>query len=137
MIRNIMKDHTFLSQKATIATKQDLFIVKDLLDTLKHHQTHCVGMAANMIGENKNIIAFIQDYQYHYMLNPEIIKHSDAYYVCEEACLSHTKTKQTKRYKKIKVRYQDADFKTKIKTYEGFIAQIIQHEIDHTNGILI
>ena len=137
MIRELMHDPLFLGQKSELATAEDLQTAKDLLDTLIAHQDSCVGMAANMIGVKKAIICFDADGEYVTMFNPEIIKFSDAYEV-EESCLSLLGgPRKTKRYKKIKVRYQTMEFKERIKSFEGFTAQIIQHEIDHINGILI
>ena len=136
MIREICKDEFFLSQKSEPATADDLAIAQDLLDTLAAHKDGCVGMAANMIGVLKNIIAINDNGDYLLMYNPEIIK-SDGAYETEEGCLSLDGVRKTKRYKKIKVRYLDRNFKIKIKTYEGFTAQIIQHEVDHLSGIII
>lgn len=136
MIKPIMKDVIFLSQKSIVATENDLDAAKDLLDTLKANAEGCVGMAANMIGINKRIIAFDDLKGYTVMLNPEIIKCSGAY-EAEEGCLSLTGTRKTKRYKSVKVRYQNTDLQVRIKTYAGWTAQIIQHEIDHCNGIVI
>lgn len=137
MIREIVSDQFRLSQKSLPATKEDLPIVQDLLDTIIAHATGCVGMAANMIGINKNIIIVNDDGNYLVMLNPEIIKTMGRLYETEEGCLSHIGVKKTKRYEKIKVAYYDVDFKKKIKTFSNYTAQIIQHEIDHCNGILI
>ncbi len=136
MIKEIVKDNFILSQVCQDATKEDLYIVDDLLDTIKFHQTHCVGMAANMIGYLKNIIVVENQNEYLILINPVIEKETGTYQ-CEESCLSHTGTKQTQRYHKIKVSYLDVQFKKRIKTFEGFTAQIIQHEIDHCKGILI
>lgn len=132
-----MHDPVFLGQKSECATAADLQIAVDLLDTLTVHKDGCVGMAANMIGEKKRIICFDNNGEYMTMFNPEIIKFSEAYET-EEGCLSLLGSpRKTKRYKKIKVRYQTADFKMRTKTFEDWTAQIIQHEIDHCNGILI
>ena len=136
MIQPIMKDPIFLSQKSVPATPDDLQIAQDLLETLEAHKEGCVGMAANMIGINKRIIAFDCDGKYMVMFNPEIVKCSGAYET-EEGCLSLAGTRKTKRYKSIKVKYQTADMKERQKTFTGWTAQIIQHEIDHCNGILI
>ena len=136
MVRPICKDTIFLSQKSEPATKADAAVVQDLLDTLQANREYCVGMAANMIGVLKNIIAINDNGDYLLMYNPEIIK-SDGAYETEEGCLSLDGVRKTKRYKKIKVRYLDRNFKIKIKTYEGFTAQIIQHEVDHLSGIII
>lgn len=136
MIREIMKDPIFLAQKSAQADESDKNIGEDLLETLIYHKDGCVGMAANMIGVSKRIIAFDNDGKYSLMYNPEIIGFSGSYET-EEGCLSLEGVRKTKRYKKIKVRYQNEDFKVRIKTFEGWTAQIIQHEIDHCNGILI
>lgn len=137
MIRQIITDQFILSQKSTLATKEDLAIVQDLLDTIKAHETHCVGMAADMIGFNKRIIVIKDNDEYLVMINPEIINLMGRLYEGEEGCLSHSGTRKTKRYEKIKVAYYDKNFKKKIKTFNDYSAQIIQHEIDHCNGILI
>ena len=137
MIRDICKDEFFLSQKAEPATADDLSVAQDLLDTLAAHKDGCVGMAANMIGVRKRIICFTDGKEYITMLNPEIIKKSDPFET-EEGCLSLLGgPRKCKRYKKIKVRFQNARLETRLKTYIGFTAQIIQHEVDHCNGILI
>ncbi len=136
MIKPIMKDPIFLARKSTPATKEDLYIVQDLRDTLEENKEGCVGMAANMIGELKRIIIFDNNGKADVMINPEIIKFSDPY-EAEEGCLSLSGTRKTKRYKTIKVQYQNEAFQTRLKTYTGWTAQIIQHEIDHCNGILI
>ena len=136
MVREICKDIDFLSQKAEPATAQDLETANDLLETLKAHKDGCVGMAANMIGVNKRIIAFDNEGKYMLMLNPEIIKKSQQYET-EEGCLSLTGLRKTKRYKSIKVQYQNEDLQTRFKTFKGWTAQIIQHEIDHCEGIII
>ena len=136
MIRDICKDPIFLAQKAEPATPADLPVAGDLLDTLTHHKDGCVGMAANMIGVNKRIIAFDNEGSYMVMFNPEIIKKSDPYDT-EEGCLSLTGTRPTKRWKVIKVRWQNEKFQIRLKTFTGWTAQIIQHEIDHCEGIII
>ena len=136
MIRDICKDEFFLSLKAEPATADDPGVAQDLLDTLTAHRNGCVGMTANMIGVNRRIIAFDNDGAYMVMLNPEIIKKS-APYDAEEGCLSLTGTRKTKRYQMIKVQWQNEQFQTRIKTFTGWTAQIIQHEIDHCEGILI
>ena len=136
MIRDICKDETFLSQKAEPATPDDLPIAADLLETLEYHKNGCVGMAANMIGVNKRIIAFDNEGSYLVMFNPEIIKKSQPY-DAEEGCLSLTGTRPAKRWNSIKVRWQNEAFQQRIKTFTGWTAQIIQHEIDHCEGILI
>lgn len=136
MIQPIMKDIIFLGQKSAPATKEDLAVAQDLLDTLTANAEGCVGMAANMIGQKKRIIIFEYEGSYMTMFNPEIIKKSGAYET-EEGCLSLTSTRQTKRYQSIKVQYQNEQFQKRIKTFTGRSAQIIQHEIDHCNGIII
>ena len=136
MIREICTDETFLAQKAEPALPEDLSIAADLLETLKHHKEGCVGMAANMIGVCKRIIAFEDDREYAVMFNPEIIKRSGPY-DAEEGCLSLTGTRRAKRWSTIKVRWQNEKFQQRIKTFTGWTAQIIQHEIDHCEGIII
>ena len=136
MVRDICKDEGLLAQKAQPATLDDLDTSRDLLDTLIAHKMGCVGMAANMIGINKRIIAFDNEGTYMVMLNPVIVKRSGPY-EAEEGCLSLTGTRKTKRYQTIKVRWQNEQFQTRIKTFTGWTAQIIQHEIDHCEGILI
>ena len=137
MIKELMHDPIFLARKSDAATEADLTVAQDLLDTLMAHQQTCVGMAANMIGICKRIIAFDHDGTYMVMLNPVIIKQTGEYDT-EESCLSLLGgPRKTKRYRKIKVQYQTLELQTRIKTFEGWTAQIIQHEIDHCNGILI
>nr|WP_035104074.1 peptide deformylase [uncultured Oscillibacter sp.] len=136
MVREIMRDEAFLSQKAELATLEDLPVAQDLLDTLTAHKDGCVGMAANMIGVCKRIIVFDNDGTYMVMLNPEVIKKSGPY-EAEEGCLSLTGTRKAKRWQSIKVQYQNEQFQTRFKTFTGWTAQIIQHEIDHCEGILI
>lgn len=136
MIQPIMKDPVFLAQKSDPATKEDLTVAQDLLDTLAAHKEGCVGMAANMIGVPKQIIVFDNDGSYMVMFNPEIVKASGKY-EAEEGCLSLPGTRKTQRWKSIKVRYQNEGFQVRFKTFTGWTAQIIQHEIDHCNGILI
>ena len=136
MVREIVRDTFFLQIKSEPASEADLPTVRDLLDTLAAHKDGCVGMAANMIGVSKRIIAFDDNGKYAVMINPEIIRFSGAY-EAEEGCLSLAGTRKTKRYKSIKVSFFNEDFQPRIKTYTGFTAQIIQHEIDHCNGILI
>ena len=132
-----MHDETFLAQKAELATKDDLYIAEDLKDTLEAHKENCVGMAANMIGINKRVIIFEENNKYTVMFNPEIIKKQDAFEV-EEICLSlQGYPQKTKRFKGIKVRWQNEKFEWRIKNFSGWTAQIIQHEIDHCDGILI
>ena len=136
MIRDIMKDETFLAQKAESATPDDFPAAQDLLDTLAAHKDGCVGMAANMIGVNKRIIVFDNEGKYMVMFNPEIVKRSQPY-EAEEGCLSLTGTRKTRRWQSIKVQYQNEQFQTRFKTFTGWTAQIIQHEIDHCEGVLI
>ena len=137
MVRELMHDPLFLGKKSQPATAEDLEVARDLLDTLDAHRETCVGMAANMIGVTKRIIAFNDRGKLEVMFNPEIIKAAGEYET-EEGCLSLLGgPRKTKRFQKIKVQYQTADFKVRLKSYEGWTAQIIQHEIDHCNGILI
>ena len=136
MVQEIMKDMIFLAQPSDPATPDDLPCAQDLLDTLKAHRESCVGMAANMIGVRRRIIAFNDAGKYAVLFNPEIVRRSDPY-EAEEGCLSLAGVRSVKRYRKIQVRYQDARFRTRYKTCEGWTAQIVQHEIDHCNGILI
>ena len=137
MIKEIIHDPILLGVKSEPATKDDLPIAQDLLDTLIAHKEGCVGMAANMIGVHKRIIVFDNEGTYMTMFNPEIIKVSDPYET-EEGCLSLLGgPRPCKRYKTIKVQWQNAQFQTRTKTFTGWTAQIIQHEIDHCNGILI
>ncbi len=136
MIREIMRDETFLAQKAEPATLEDLPVAHDLLDTLEANKERCVGMAANMIGVNKRIIVFDNDGTYMVMFNPEIVKCSVPYQA-EEGCLSLEGTRPAKRWQSIKVRYQNEKFQERFKTFTGWTAQIIQHEVDHCEGIII
>ena len=132
-----MHDPLFLARISATATKDDLQVAQDLLDTLKAHRQTCVGMAANMIGVCRRIIAFDNEGSDMVMLNPEIVRKSGEYET-EECCLSLLGgPRKTIRYQKIKVQYQTLTFQTRLKTFEGWTAQIIQHEIDHCNGILI
>lgn len=136
MIREIMKDPLFLAQKAEPATKSDLHTAQDLLETLKAHQEECVGMAANMIGVKKSIIVFDNEGTYMVMFNPKIVKKSKPFET-EEGCLSLPGTRKTKRWKSIKVQYENEQFQQRLKTFHGWTAQIIQHELDHCAGILV
>ena len=136
MTQPIMKDPEFLAQKSMPATIEDIQVGKDLLETLEAHKAGCVGMAANMIGVLKRIIAFDNEGTYMVMYNPEIVKQSQPYQT-EEGCLSLAGVRPTKRYRSIKVQYQNEEMQTRFKTFTGWTAQIIQHEIDHCNGILI
>lgn len=137
MVKELCHDPIFLAQKSSDALAEDLQTAQDLLDTLTAHRETCVGMAANMIGVSKRIIAFDNGGAYMVMLNPEIVKKSGEY-AAEESCLSLLGgPRKTKRYQKIKVQYQTLDLQTRLKTFSGWTAQIIQHEIDHCNGVLI
>lgn len=148
MVKELMYDPIFLAGKSDVATKEDLQSAQDLLDTLMAHRESCVGMAANMIGVRKRIIAFLDESGrvpasgndasvYTVMLNPEIIK-KDGIYETEEGCLSLLGgPRKCKRYKTIKVQYQTLETQTRTKTYTGWTAQIIQHEVNHCNGVLI
>ena len=136
MIRDICKDEAFLARKAEPATADDLGTAQDLLDTLAAHKEDCVGMAANMIGVNKRIIVFDDDGEYQVMFNPVIVKR-DRPYEAEEGCLSLTGRRKTKRFQTIRVQWQNEKFQTRLKTFTGWTAEIIQHEIDHCEGVLI
>ncbi|MCI8916206.1 MAG: peptide deformylase [Oscillospiraceae bacterium] len=136
MVREIMRDEAFLAQKAEPAAPEDLPVAQDLLDTLAAHKDKCVGMAANMIGVNKRIIVFDNEGTYMVMFNPEIVKKSEPYQA-EEGCLSLSGVRTAKRWKSIKVQYQNEKFQIRFKTFTGWTAQIIQHEIDHCDGIII
>ena len=137
MVREIAHDPILLGIPSTPAGKEDLQVAQDLLETLAFHKDGCVGMAANMIGFQKRIIVFDNEGTPMVMLNPEIIK-SEGVYETEEGCLSLLGgPRKTKRFQKIKVRYQNLQLQTRLKTFNGWTAQIIQHEVDHCNGILI
>ena len=136
MVRPIMRDTAFLAQPSAPATADDLPAAADLLETLIAHKDGCVGMAANMIGLHKRIIAFEDGGKYTVMYNPQIIKKSGPYEALE-GCLSLAGQRRTKRWKSIKVQYQNEDFALRFKTFSDFTAQIIQHEVDHCEGILI
>ena len=137
MVKELVHDPILLARKSEKATIEDLVVAQDLLDTLVAHKEGCVGMAANMIGVCKRIIAFDNDGAYMVMFNPEIIKKSGAYDT-QEGCLSLLGgPRNCKRYQTVKVQWQTAEFQTRIKTFTGFSAQIIQHEVDHCNGVLI
>ena len=136
MIRDICRDETFLAQRAERAGLEDLETARDLLDTLAAHKESCVGMAANMIGVNKRIIVFDNEGEYMVMLNPVIVKQSGPYET-EEGCLSLTGRRKTKRFQTIKVQWQNEKLQTRLKPFTGWTAEIIQHEIDHCDGILI
>ena len=136
MIRPIVHDPFFLVQKSEPAEEADKVFITDLLDTLRANLDGCVGMAANMIGIKKRIIVFCKGSKQYVMVNPQITSGFEPYET-EEGCLSLTGVRKTKRYRKITVKYQDQDFRSKTGTYDGYTAQIIQHEIDHCSGILI
>ena len=136
MVRPIMKDQLFLSMKSSPADEQDLEIARDLLDTLAANAEGCVGMAANMIGVAKRIIAFDNEGTYMGMFNPEIVKTSGPY-TTEEGCLSLDGVRKTIRYDEIEVEYQDIGFVKRKQTFKGYVAQIIQHEVDHCDGVVI
>lgn len=136
MIRFIIRNELFLSMPSEPATEQDLSVGQDLLDTLAANAEACVGMAANMIGMRKRIIVFDNNGTPELMFNPEIVRSSNRFKT-EEGCLSLVGVRSCERFRKIRVSYQDESFVHKEKSYEGFVAQIIQHEIDHCNGIVI
>lgn len=136
MVREIMKDEAFLAEASEKATTEDAEIARDLLETLEAHKAGCVGMAANMIGVRRRIIAFDNEGSYMVMFNPEIVKKSGAY-EAEEGCLSLAGTRKTRRWQSIKVQYQNEKMQIRLKTFTGWTAQIIQHEIDHCEGIII
>ena len=136
MVKEIVKDVMFLSQKAERATEKDKYIANDLLDTLKANKDRCVGLAANMIGYNKSIICVSGGIYDFIMINP-IITYKSGEYKTEEGCLSLIGERECKRYKEIEVDYLDINFNKQHAKYSSFIAEIIQQEIDHTNGIII
>ena len=136
MVCEICRDEIFLAQRAEPAGPEDLGTARDLLDTLAAHKEGCVGMAANMIGVNKRIIAFDNEGEYTLMFNPVIVKCSGPY-EAREGCLSLAGTRKTRRFQTIKVQWQNEKFQTRLKTFSGWTAEIIQHEIDHCEGILI
>lgn len=136
MVRPVCRDTFLLSQKSTPATPADLPTVRDLVDTLEANRERCVGMAANMIGVLRRFIAVVDGEAILVMLNPEIVKSAKPYRT-EEGCLSLEGTRPVRRFGSIKVRWQDEEFRVRIRTFEGFTAEIIQHEIDHLDGILI
>ena len=136
MVREIIHDPIFLAQKSAPAAAEDAATADDLLETLRANADRCVGMAANMIGVSKRIIVFDADGVYAEMFNPEIIGRKEPY-EAEEGCLSLDGVRKTKRYQTIKVKWQTRQMQTRIKTFTGWTAQIIQHEIDHCDGILI
>ena len=136
MIKEIVRDPVFLAQPSRAATEADLPVARDLIDTLRANLDRCVGMAANMIGQRKRIIAIAKGPMVVAMLNPKILSGSDEYET-EEGCLSLEGTRKTKRYRTIRLRWQDMQMKEYITILDGFQAQVVQHEIDHCNGILI
>lgn len=136
MIREIVHDPILLAQKSVDATVEDLSVAQDLLETLRAHKDACVGMAANMIGVCKRIIVFDDGGTYMTMLNPVIVEKTGEY-EAEEGCLSLSGVRKTKRYHKIKVAYQNTKMQKKMRTFHDWTAQIIQHEVDHCDGILI
>ena len=137
MVKELMHDPLFLARKARAAGKGDLSVGQDLLETLLAHRATCVGMAGNMIGETVAVIAFFDGDSPVVMYNPEILK-AEGEYETEEGCLSLLGgPRKCKRYQKIKVRWDNEQFQKRIKTFTGWTAQIIQHEVDHCNGILI
>ena len=136
MVRPIVKDPIFLVRKSAPASPEDAEVARDLRDTLEAHREGCVGMAANMIGVSKRVIIFDDGGKATVMFNPDILRRSEPF-EAEEGCLSLSGTRKTKRYRTIKVRYLNELFQQRMKTYTGWTAQIIQHEIDHCDGILI
>lgn len=136
MVKELIHDPIFLAQKSEPAGPRDRETGRDLSDTLAHHRETCVGMAANMIGVHKRIIAVESEDSYLVLCNPVILKKSGPY-EAEEGCLSLEGVRKTKRWKQIKIQYQTVDGRLRIKTFTGWTAQIIQHEIDHCDGILI
>lgn len=136
MIKTVVKDILFLEQKSELATKDDVEVINDLIDTLRANLDHCVGMAANMIGVKKRILVFSVGEMIIPMVNPVILK-KDIPYEAEESCLSLEGFRKTTRYEKIEVEYLDRNFKKHKQVFTGFTAQIIQHEVDHFEGIII
>ena len=137
MVRPIVKDIFQLQRKSVPATAADIPIALDLMETLAANEERCVGLAANMIGEHKRIIAVNTGLLPLAMLNPVIVSHSEESYMAEEGCLSLTGVRTTRRWESITVSYQDMSMKERRQVFSGFVAQIIQHEIDHCDGILI
>ncbi|HSQ88116.1 peptide deformylase [Romboutsia sp.] len=136
MIRTVVKDISFLEQKSEFATKEDVEVINDLIDTLRANLDHCVGMAANMIGVKKRILVFSVGNIIVPMVNPAILN-KEKPYETEESCLSLTGSRKTTRYETIEVEYLDINFKKYKQVFTGFTAQIIQHEVDHFEGIII
>lgn len=137
MVKEIMKDLLFLGRKAEAATKENRAIAEDLLDTLRAHRDHCVGMAANMIGEQKAIIAIVEGNRLTAMLNPDVVKKSPKTYKTVEGCLSIPGEREVERHDWIEVKYRDMDWHKEKRKFTGFEAEIIQHELDHLEGKLI
>lgn len=137
MVKEIVRDTFFLAQKSEPAGKEDMQVIRDLLDTIKANADRCVGMAANMIGARKTILVALIKNKYLIMVNPKIIDRSPQIYETEEGCLSLSGQRKVKRYKFITVEFLDRNFKKKKQTFSDFEAQIIQHEIDHFSGIII
>ena len=137
MVKEVMKDLLFLGQKAEAAVKEDIAIAEDLLDTLRAHRDHCVGMAANMIGERKSIIAIAEGNRFTAMLNPEVVKKSPRTYKAAEGCLSIPGEREVDRHDWIEVKYRNMDWHKEKRKFTGFEAEIVQHELDHLEGKLI
>lgn len=137
MIKKIIKDEFFLKQKSKECTKEDTYIAQELLKTIQAYKAQCVGMAANMIGYQKTMMVVLDEDDYLILINPIILKTSNKTYIVEEGCLSLQGVRKTQRYESIKVSYLDINFKKKIKTFKGYTAQIIQHELDHFEGKII
>ncbi|WP_195994346.1 peptide deformylase [Faecalibacillus faecis] len=137
MIKKIIKDEFFLKQKSKECTKEDTYIAQELLETIQAYKAQCVGMAANMIGYQKTMMVVLDEDDYLILINPIILKTSNKTYIVEEGCLSLQGVRKTQRYESIKVSYLDINFKKKIKTFKGYTAQIIQHELDHFEGKII
>lgn len=137
MIKEIIKDEFFLKQKSKECTKEDTYIAQELLETIQAYKAQCVGMAANMIGYQKTMMVVLDEDDYLILINPVILKTSNKTYIVEERCLSLQGVRKTQRYESIKVSYLDINFKKKIKTFKGYTAQIIQHELDHFEGKII
>ena len=136
MIRGIVHDPLFLSRPSAPATREDLAAAQDLMDTLRANRGTCVGMAANMIGVLRRIVAVDDGGKDLLLLNPEILRAQDPF-EAEEGCLSLTGTRKVRRYGSIKVRYCNEKFQVRVRTFTGWTAQILQHEIDHCNGVLV
>ena len=136
MVREIVKDPVLLMQKSSATTEEDLVVAQDLIDTLLANRDRCVGLAANMIGVLRRVIVVDDEGTPLAMLNPEFLQ-TKGQYETEEGCLPLTGVRKTKRYEYVKVRYQNMELQTRICTFRGWTAQIIQHEVDHCNGILI